>query len=114
VESERVKVRPGHIGNTTYRKHRLHFWTKRVIERLQGSFLQINVAKIVIHKADQPNTLFDFLERLELYGGVLYNLKAWQSKYRFQGLRAWGFMWDWPGRLKKIADDFKEKKRPNN
>jgi alcohol dehydrogenase class IV len=29
---------------------------------LQSSFLQIDVAKIVIHKADQPNTFFDFFD----------------------------------------------------
>ena len=44
------------------RTHRLHFWAKRVVERLQGFFLQINVPKIVIHKADQPNTFFNFLD----------------------------------------------------
>src|SRR6266568_1109669 len=44
------------------RTHRLHFWAKRVVERLQSFFLQINVAEIVIHKADQPNTFFDLLD----------------------------------------------------
>ena len=34
----------------------------RFAQRLQSSFLQIDVAQIVIHKANQPNTLFDFLE----------------------------------------------------
>jgi hypothetical protein len=29
---------------------------------LQSSFLQIDVAEIVIHKADQPNTFFDFFD----------------------------------------------------
>ena len=29
---------------------------KRVVERLQSFFLQIDVAEIVLHKADQPNT----------------------------------------------------------
>jgi hypothetical protein len=32
------------------------------VERLQSFFLQINVPKIVIHKADQPNTFFNFLD----------------------------------------------------
>jgi hypothetical protein len=40
----------------------LHFWTKRVVERLQSLFLQIDVAEIVLHKADQPNTFFDFFD----------------------------------------------------
>src|SRR6267143_5932199 len=55
-------VRPGHIGYRSFRTHRLHFWAKRVFKRLQSFFLQIDVAKIVIHKADQPNTFFDFLD----------------------------------------------------
>src|SRR5467141_2421380 len=56
------RVRPGHIGNRSYRRHRLHFWAKRVVERLQSFFLQIDVAEIVLHKADQPNTFFDFFD----------------------------------------------------
>src|SRR5258707_3430907 len=55
-------VRPGDIGDRSYRRHRLHFWAKRVVERLQSFFLQIDVAEIVLHKADQPNTFFDFCD----------------------------------------------------
>src|SRR3981189_3803873 len=55
-------VRPGDIGDRSYRRHRLHFWAKRVVERLQSFFLQIDVAEIVLHKADQPNTFFDFFD----------------------------------------------------
>ena len=36
--------------------------SSRQFERLQSFFLQIEVAKIVIHKADRPNTFFDFLD----------------------------------------------------
>jgi hypothetical protein len=50
-------------------------------------------------------------QRLELYGGFLQSLKSWQSSYRMQALRAMGFMWNWPGRLKKIADAFREKQK---
>src|SRR6267143_1409076 len=57
-----LKVRPGDIGDRSYRRHRLHFWAKRVVERLQSFFLQIDVAEIVLHKADQPNTFFDFFD----------------------------------------------------
>ena len=57
-----TQVRPGHIGYRSFRTDRLHFWAKRVFERLQSFFLQIDVAKIVIHRADQPNTFFDFFE----------------------------------------------------
>ena len=56
------RVRPGHIGYTSYRRHRLHFWAKRVVERLQSFFLQIDVAEIVLHKANQPNTFFDVFD----------------------------------------------------
>jgi hypothetical protein len=56
------RVRSEDILYKTFRRHPLHFWAKRVVERLQSSFLQIDVAKIVIHKADQPNTFFDFFD----------------------------------------------------
>src|SRR6266404_3807750 len=62
ARSNKPWVRPGHIGNRSYRRHRLHFWAKRVVERLQSFFLQIDVAEIVLHKADQPNTFFDFFD----------------------------------------------------
>jgi hypothetical protein len=61
-------VRPGHIGNRSFRTHRLHFWAKRVVQRLQGSFLQVDVAQIIIHKTDQPDPFFDFLETNGLTG----------------------------------------------
>src|ERR1700676_4232522 len=56
------RVRPGDIGDRSYRRHRLHFWAKRVVERLQSFFVKIDVAEIVLHKADQPNTFFDFFD----------------------------------------------------
>jgi hypothetical protein len=59
---------PGHIGNRSFRTHRLHFWAKRVVQRLQGSFLQVDVAQIIIHKTDQPDPFFDFLETNGLTG----------------------------------------------
>src|SRR5437762_5225191 len=52
-------VRPGDMGDRSYRRHRLHFWAKRVVERLQSFFLQVDVAEIVVHNANQPNTFFD-------------------------------------------------------
>jgi hypothetical protein len=48
--------------NRTFRRHRLHFWPEGVLQGLQGFLLQINIAKIVIHKTDQPDTIFDFLD----------------------------------------------------
>jgi hypothetical protein len=55
-------VRSGDIGNRTFRRHRLHFRPERVLQGLQGFFLQINVAEIVIHKADQPDSVVDFFD----------------------------------------------------
>jgi hypothetical protein len=47
-----VTDRTGYTGNRA----------KRVFKGLQSFFLQIDVAEIVLHKADQPNTFFDFLD----------------------------------------------------
>jgi hypothetical protein len=55
-------------------------------------------------------------QRLEIYGGFLHKLKVWQSEYRCQAFHAWEFMWDWQGRLKKIAQAFADSekaKKPN-
>lgn len=46
-------------------------------------------------------------QRFELYGEFLHRTKAWQSEARGSS-GAWGFMWDWPGRLKTIADGYRE------
>lgn len=43
-------------------------------------------------------------KRLEVYGGFLHHLKAWQHTFLSQGFNRWRFMWDWSGRLKTIAD----------
>src|SRR5438445_6571498 len=55
-------VRSGDIGNRTFRRHRLHFWPEGVLQGLQGFFLQINIAEIVIHKTDEPNAVVNFLD----------------------------------------------------
>src|SRR5579864_625862 len=57
-----LSVRSGDIGNRTFRRHRLHFWPEGVLQGLQGFFLQINIAEIVIHKTDQPNAVVDLLD----------------------------------------------------
>ena len=51
-----------------FRRHRLHFWPEGVLQGLQGFFLQINIAKIVIHKADQPDAMVDFFDADGLAG----------------------------------------------
>ena len=45
---------------------------------MQSFFLQIDVAEIVIHKADQPNTFFDLLDpnRLPREDGAEINFLA--------------------------------------
>src|SRR5437763_429688 len=63
-----MSVRPGDIGDRSYRRHRLHFWAKRVVEKLQSFFLQVDVAEIVVHKANQPNTFFGFFDPHGLSG----------------------------------------------
>ena len=61
-------VRSGDIGNRTFRRHRLHFWPEGVVQGLQGFFLQINIAEIVIHKTDEPNAVVNFLDAHGLAG----------------------------------------------
>jgi hypothetical protein len=50
------------MGNRTYRRHGLHFGPEGVFERLQGFLLQVYIAKIIVHEADEPDAvvyLFD-------------------------------------------------------
>jgi hypothetical protein len=51
------------------------------------------------------------VQRLELYGGFLHRLKAWQSQYRHQAFHAFGFMWNWEGRLKACAQVFADREK---
>ena len=41
----------------TFRTDGLRPWAKRVIQGLQGLFLQIDITEIIVHKADQPDTV---------------------------------------------------------
>src|SRR4029077_5038211 len=61
-------VRSGDIGNRTFRRHRLHFWPEGVLQGLQGFFLQINIAEVVIHKTNQPDAMVDFFDADGLAG----------------------------------------------
>src|SRR4029077_9176841 len=61
-------VRSGDIGKRTFRRHRLHFWPEGVLQGLQGFFLQINIAEIVIHKTNQPDAMVDFFDADGLAG----------------------------------------------
>src|SRR5580692_3924189 len=51
--SER-RCRTGDIGNGRR--------AERVVEGLQGLLLQVEVSQIVMHEADEPNALVDFLD----------------------------------------------------
>src|SRR5262245_43645929 len=46
-------VRPGDIGNRTFRRHGLHFWPERIFKGLQSFLLQVYITEIIIHKADE-------------------------------------------------------------
>src|SRR5579883_685232 len=61
-------VRPGEIGNGSYRRHRLQPWAERVVYGLQGFLLQIDEAEIVAHEADDPNSFVDFFYAETLAG----------------------------------------------
>jgi hypothetical protein len=61
-------VRSGDMCNTTFRRHRLHFWPEGVLQGLRGFCLQINIAEIVIHKTNQPDAVVDFLDTDGLTG----------------------------------------------
>src|ERR1700747_848507 len=41
---------------------------ERIVERLQGLLLQVDIAQIIIHEADEPNALVDLLEAKRLTG----------------------------------------------
>src|SRR5215471_19126175 len=61
-------VRPGDIGDSSYRRHGLHFWAERIFDRFEHSSLQIKVSQIIIHKAHQPNVVVDFSDADGLTG----------------------------------------------
>jgi hypothetical protein len=50
------------MGNGTFRRYRLHFWSEGILQGLQGLFLQVNIAEIVVHKTDQPNAVDYFTD----------------------------------------------------
>jgi hypothetical protein len=51
-----------------YRLHGEHFRTERVFEWFEHRSLQIEVAQIIIHKADQPDIVLHFLDADGLTG----------------------------------------------
>jgi hypothetical protein len=55
-------VRSGDILYRSFRGHSLHPWTKRIVQGLQSLLLKIDITEIIVHKADQPDTLVDFFD----------------------------------------------------
>ena len=61
-------VRPGDMGNGTYLRHGSQPRAERVVEGLQGFLLQVEVSKIIMHEADEPNAFVDLLDAEFLTG----------------------------------------------
>src|SRR5262249_29445176 len=61
-------VRLGDIGDSSYRRHGLHFWAERIFDWFEHLSLQIKVSQIIIHKAHQPNVVVDFSDADGLIG----------------------------------------------
>jgi hypothetical protein len=59
-------VRPGDMCYTTFLRHSLRPWAKRVVQGLQSFLLKIDVTEIIVHKADQPDTLVDLFDPYRL------------------------------------------------
>ena len=59
---QRSRVRPGDIGNTLYRRDRLHIRSERVVDGLQGSLLEVNVSEVIVHEGDEPDSVIDLLD----------------------------------------------------
>ena len=70
-----VGVRPGDMGDSSYRRHGLHFWAERVVEWFEHPRLQIEVPQIIIHKADQPDVVVHFLDTDGLPGEDLAEIE---------------------------------------
>jgi len=45
------------MGDSSYRRHGLHFWAERVVEWFEHPRLQIEVPQIIIHELTSP--MFD-------------------------------------------------------
>jgi hypothetical protein len=57
-------------------------WAEGIVEGLQGFLLQVEIAKIVVHEADEPNAVIDLLDAEPLTGqdGREVDLLAMQAK----------------------------------
>ena len=59
-------VQSGDILYRAFLRHSLHSWAKRVLQGLQSPLLKIDVTEIIIHKANQPNTVVDLFDAYRL------------------------------------------------
>jgi 2-C-methyl-D-erythritol 4-phosphate cytidylyltransferase len=56
------------MGGRTYARHGGQSRAERIVDGLQGSLLQVDISWIVVHEADEPNALVDFLDSKLLAG----------------------------------------------
>ena len=56
------------MGYRTYRRHRLHLRAERVVDWFSHTRIQIEVPRIIVHKADQPNIITNFLDADRMAG----------------------------------------------
>jgi hypothetical protein len=68
LTASQTSVRPGDIGNTLYRRDRLHIRSERVVDGLQGSLLEVNVSEVIVHEGDEPDSVIDLLDSDPLTG----------------------------------------------
>src|SRR5262249_23595879 len=60
VPESPLLIRTGDVGD--------NLGAERVVERLQGPLLELDVAEIVVHEADEPNAVVDLLNAERLTG----------------------------------------------
>jgi hypothetical protein len=75
LPDQSFSVRSGDIGSRTFRRHKLHFWAEGIFQRLQDFGLQIEVAPIILHKADGPDIIVNLLDD-DLSGTALADMNS--------------------------------------
>lgn len=82
-------------------------WTALMAERCYDLF--VSSEPFAAHLSVEPS-LFEAVlrnksgeQRLLIYGGFLYNLKAWQGKVMLEVFRRFPFTYNWEGRLREIV-----------
>lgn len=64
-------------GNSSFLRHAEHFWPKGIVEGLQSFFLQIDIAEIIIHEADEPDAVVNLIDA--------HGLAGWAYGFLLQG-----------------------------